>query len=448
MTVSFQNKVVLMMVSPFLFSTGSYAAEQTPAWSPTVLGYEPVTPGLLGDWGGMRSTLSDNGFNYALIYQTESAYNVSGGYNKSGHYAFVDQTALLFNQDLERLTGMSDAKIEGLITNRNHDDNLTTERLQDQRVHFNDLAQEGWGTGSITRLGYLTFSRTFMDKKLTWRAGLMNYQQTFDQITPCDFQLLTLCGGKSSNSLTWNTWNIHSWGTTFAYAVTPELTLKTGVIEQNSRADDTSRAWSFTTHGSKGVLLPVEAELKTHVNGLPGAYNLGILFTNAKQSSLYTPVGEETETYNRTWFAWAGFNQQVTSHQDDQSRGMSVFGNMSIADQRTDVSHIIASLGIRYRGLFDAMPNDYIGFGGSWIDMSNRLAKTERQINQINGIYDYDNPLYQPVQGHAVNFDLYYRFRPVSWLDIQPDIQYWINPAAVSETKNAFVVGLKTAIRF
>ncbi len=100
----------------------------------------------------------------------------------------------------------------------------------------------------------------------------MNYQQTFDQITPCDFQLLTLCGGKSSNSLTRNTRNIHS-GTTFAYAVTPELTLKTGVIEQNSRADDTSRAWSFTTHGSKGVLLPVEAELKTHVNGLPGAYN-------------------------------------------------------------------------------------------------------------------------------------------------------------------------------
>ncbi|ELF7480671.1 carbohydrate porin, partial [Salmonella enterica subsp. enterica serovar Kentucky] len=93
-------------------------------------------------------------------------------------------------------------------------------------------------------------------------------------------------------------------------------------------------------------------------------------------------------------------------------------------------------------------PNDYIGFGGSWIDMSNRLAKTERQINQINGIHDYDNPLYQPVQGHSVNFDLYYRFRPVSWLDIQPDIQYWINPGAVNETKDAVVIGIKTAVRF
>ncbi len=40
--------------------------------------------------------------------------------------------------------------------------------------------------------------------------------------------------------------------------------------------------------------------------------------------------------HNRTWFAW-GFNQQITSHDEDKTRGMSVFGNMSIADQRSDV---------------------------------------------------------------------------------------------------------------
>lgn len=448
MTTPLRKNIILMAFLPLILSTGSHAETSTPEWNPTVLGYEPPTPGLLGDWGGMRSSLAEHGFNFALIYQTESAYNVSGGYNKSGHYAFVDQTALLFTQDLERLTGMSDAKVEGLITNRNHDDNLTTERLQDPRVHFNDLAQEGWGNGSITRLGYLTFSRTFLDKRLTWRAGLMNYQQTFDQITPCDFQLLTLCGGKSSNSLTWDTWNIHTWGTTLAYALTPELTLKTGVLEQNPTASDRARAWSFSTKGSKGVLLPFEAELRTHVNNLPGAYNLGVLFTNAPRDALYTPTGQETESYHRTWFAWGGFNQQITRHHDDKTRGMSIFGNMSVADERSTANHIVASLGIRYRGLFDAMPDDYIGFGGSWIDVSRYLSKTQRQANQINGVYQYDDPLYQPVQGHAVNIDLYYRFRPVSWLDIQPDIQYWINPGAVSETKNAFVVGLKTAIRF
>lgn len=45
---------------------------------------------------------------------------------------------------------------------------------------------------------------------------MMNKVQTFDQIIPCDFQLLTQCGGKSANSLTWNNWNIHTWGTTWS----------------------------------------------------------------------------------------------------------------------------------------------------------------------------------------------------------------------------------------
>lgn len=118
--------------------------------------------------------------------------------------------ALTFTRDLERWTGIPDARLEGNIVNRNHDDNLTTKRLQDPRVSFNDLSQESWGGGSITRLGWLTFARSFDDRRLTWRIGMMNKVQTFDQIIPCDFQLLTQCGGKSANSLTRNNWNIHT----------------------------------------------------------------------------------------------------------------------------------------------------------------------------------------------------------------------------------------------
>ncbi len=99
-------------------------------------------------------------------------------------------------------------------------------------MSFNDLSQESWGGGSITRLGWLTFARSFDDRRLTWRIGMMNKVQTFDQIIPCDFQLLTQCGGKSANSLTWNNWNIHTWGTTLEYKLTPTVTLKGGVMEQ------------------------------------------------------------------------------------------------------------------------------------------------------------------------------------------------------------------------
>ncbi len=112
---------------------------------------------------------------------------------------------------------------------------------------------------------------------------MMNKVQTFDQIIPCDFQLLSQCGGKSANSLTWNNWNVHTWGTTLAYKLTPTLTLKGGVMEQNPDASSRSHAWSWSTKGSKGVLLPVEIEARPLVNGLPGAYNLGVVFTTRRK---------------------------------------------------------------------------------------------------------------------------------------------------------------------
>lgn len=196
--------------------------------------------------------------------------------------------ALTFTQDLSAGPKIPDARLEGNIVNRNHDDNLTTKRLQDPRVSFNDLSQESWGGGSITRLGWLTFARSFDDRRLTWRIGMMNKVQTFDQIIPCDFQLLTQCGGKSANSLTWNNWNIHTWGTTLEYKLTPTVTLKGGVMEQNPQATARSHAWSWSTKGSKGILLPMEIETRPLINGLPGAYNLGVVWTNAPQSDLYS----------------------------------------------------------------------------------------------------------------------------------------------------------------
>ncbi len=100
---------------------------------------------------------------------------------------------------------------------------------------------------------------------------MMNKVQTFDQIIPCDFQLLTQCGGKSANSLTWNNWNIHTWGTTLEYKLTPTVTLKGGVMEQNPQATARSHAWSWSTKGSKGILLPMEIETRPLINGLPGS---------------------------------------------------------------------------------------------------------------------------------------------------------------------------------
>lgn len=445
-------KSMLCALSLLTFSPLSTAQE----WSGTVLGFESPPDPVLGDMYGLRKSLNNNGFTFNLGYLNEIGWNGGGGYNHASHVAYIDQFALTFNQDLSRWTNIPDARIEANIVNRNHNDDLTTRRVQDPRVNVNDLTQESWGGQSITRLGWLTFARSFDDRRITWRIGMMNKVQTFDQIIPCDFQMLSQCGGKSANSLTWNNWNVHTWGTTLEYRLTPIVTLKGGVMEQNPDASSRHHAWSGSTRRSKGVLLPVEIEARPIINGLPGAYNLGVVFTNAPQTELYRgrsggagvsdPGGDEK--HNRTGFLYAGLNQQLTRHQDDASRGLSTSFSMSLADQRTNYMHSVYAASLRYRGLSDARPEDWIGFGLTWTDMSNQYARNQRYMNMISGISDYNDAAYHPVPGHSLNGEFYYRFRPVSWLELQPGLQYWHRPAGIAHTQGAWVTELKTVVTF
>lgn len=447
-----KNRLALLALAVGMSTSAAHAQD----WNGTALGFQAPQEGLLGDMLGIRPILEENGFHYNLGYLSQVSYNAGGGYNHDKHAAYIDQFSLTFAQDLENLTGIPDAKIEGNIVNRNHNDSLTNKRLKDDRVNFNDISQESYGGQSITRLGWLTFSRTFDDRRLQWRIGMMNKNQDFDQIIPCDFQLLSQCGGKSANSMTWYNWNVHYWGTTLQYKLTDELTLKGGIMEQNPDATARNHAWSWSTKGSKGMLLPLELELKTHVNDLPGIYNVGVLFTNAKQYDLSEGKSQSRgaddpegyRSYNRTWFLYTGFNQQLTRHADDATRGLSTSWSLGLSDQRSNYMHATLAGSLRYHGLFDARPDDWIGFGASYIKMSDHYRDNQQALNDIQGVDDYGNPLYSPLPGHSVNAELYYRLRVTSWLELQPALQYWHRPGGLKETQDAWVTGLKTVVTF
>lgn len=281
---------------------------------------------------------------------------------------------------------------------------------------------------------------------------MMNKVQTFDQSIPCDFQMLTQCGGKSANALLWNNWNVHSWGTTLEYKLTPEVTLKGGIMEQNPRAADRNRGWSLSARGSRGVLLPLEVELKTTVKGLPGLYNAGVLLTNASQPHLSRGKSQQDgsrdplgyRSYGNTAFIWASANQQVTSHKDNKQRGMSLSWSGSLADHRTNPIQLTSAISMRYRGLFDSRPRDWLGLGVSYIRMSHygNEKYAFARVASLPTVAGYPNI------SSSVNAELYYRFTITPWLQVQPDIQYWHNPAGDRNTADGWVAGLKTVVVF
>ena len=147
-------------------------------------------------------------------------------------------------------------------------------------------------------------------------------------------------------------------------------------------------------------------------------------------------------------FLYTGFNQQVTRHADDVNRGLSVFYSPGLGDQRSNYLHWSTSTGIRYRGLFVARPDDWLGLGVSVVKLSDRYKDNQRYLNQMSGISDYHDPNYRPVPGHSVTAELYYRVNVTPWLQLQPGLQYWHHPAGVSETQDARVTALKTVVTF
>ena len=52
------------------------------------------------------------------------------------------------------------------------------------------------------------------------------------------------------------------------------------------------------------------------------------------------------------------------------------------------------------------------------------MKKRQRLVNQVNGIDDYDNPLYQPLQDTEYNAELYYGVHVTDWLTVRPNLQY------------------------
>ncbi|MGL4858910.1 MAG: carbohydrate porin, partial [Enterobacteriaceae bacterium] len=233
----------------------------------------------------------------------------------------------------------------------------------------------------------------------------------------------------------WYNWNVYYWGTTFQYHINDQFTIKSGVLEQNPQAPDRGRHWSLSTDGSKGVVLPLELEWRPNTE-LPGIYNLALLYTNAKRDQLNRLQADGRPQSKRdTIYLYGSFNQQLTRHENDINRGLSLSYSFGLADQSVTASEFTQSVSLRYRGLFDSRPEDMLAAGISYVRMGGDYKEQQAAMNQVD-------------ISHSTVSELYYRIRATPWLDLQPSLQYWQNPGAMASTSDAWVIGFKTFVTF
>lgn len=407
----------------------------------------PTEPWLLGDWGGFRTHLFEKGVNFQVGYVSEIAYNAQGG--SKNLVTYTDQVTVGATLDLERLIGLHDALIQITYTERagrslDTDANLGT--LQ--------LVQEVYGRGQTVRLTRMWFQQKYFGGLLDWKFGRMDVGGDFADF-PCYFQNLTFCGSDPGN-LVGNyifNWPISQWGTRVKMNLKDVGYIQVGAYDQNDQyLGFENKLWPVFYSGSTGVLLPIEfGWLPKFANGkLQGSYKFGAWYSTSTANDVVLDVnggvaaltGLPPATHPGRYGGYISFQQQLTrTASENPAGGLSVFLNAVFADSATATTDRQIAAGLIYTGPFSSRPNDSIGFAMGTTNVNDRVVSAQNLQNAV-GL----GPV--PVKDAEYVFELDYTFVPTPGLALRPNVQYIYSPGASSQTKDIWILGLKTVISF
>lgn len=416
--------------------------------------FDPNAAGMTGDWGGARNELIEKGYDFTLDYVGELGYNAHGGYDQDRTARWSGQFTLGAQLDLQKILGWQDATFKLSITER-EGRNISNDRISDPRAPMYSSNQEVWGRGQTWRLTQMWISQSYLDRRLNLKFGRFGEGEDFNSF-PCDFQNLALCGSQMGNwagSNTWYNWPIAQWAGRVKYELVPQLYAQIGVYEHNPSLLEDNNGFKLNMSGGEGLILPVELLWTPTLNALPGEYRIGAYYSSADASDVEKrevpgDVSSDLVSRDSKYGYWLVAQQQVTAHGGDRNRGLSLFANVTVQDRETSqVGHFI-QLGLTYKGLLDARPQDDLGLGVARISTNSRYRNNQKALNQANNQTDYRNPGYQPVQGNEYDAELYYGIHATKWLVIRPNIQYVGNPGGVSEVDDAWVLGVKMQSSF
>lgn len=420
-----------------------YAAQAADAFS-------TGSPWMLGDWGGLRSDLQQNGVSFQAGYTMESASNLAGGYHTSTTARYSDQWAFGVNLDLEKLLNWQDAEFQMTITDRNGQ-NLS-DQIADPRTGMLSSVQEVYGRGQTWRLTQFWLRKGLFGDVLDLKAGRVTVGEDFDNFDS-KFQNLAFGSGQAGNwrGDHWYNWPVSQWGGRVRLNITPEVFMQVGFYNQNPYNYDRGDGFRLEFSPTEGNLVPVELgwQPKLGSDKLPGNYRLGYYYSSVNDN-VYGSW--HNGGFNDTAHAYGGYilaQQQLTAQGGSTDRGITLTLQAVMNDHKTSKTDNYQSIAVTWKGPFDARPQDEIGVGAARIHVNSAYTRMLRQENAFNGETDYNSPTYLPVQeGAEYNYELYYNVQATDWLQIRPNLQYVSAPGAVSEVDDAFIGGISANIVF
>ncbi len=397
---------------------------------------------MTGDWGGTRNTLEAKGITLRAGYLSESAANPVGGL-RAGGAAYTHQVDAGFDLDLDRLIGLPGGKFHLLFTER------AGQSLAATSIGSIISVQEVFGSGQNVRLAEMSYEQSLLQDRLNAKLGWIHASDDFAS-SPlfCYFQNNGFCGQVAIviNS-GFTIFPSGSWGSVVRASVHEDFYLKAGIYEVNPTLPLAANGFKLGTSGATGVIVPGEIgwQPKLGPAALPGHYRLGGYYDTSNASFQGAPIGGPQSTMRGRWGFYFQADQMLhrtgRGAKPGQDRGLTVLGVAAYAGPDTALLQSYWQFGFLQRGTFSGRDQDTIGLAVSQVRVSSQLVGAQNLANaQI--------PNSVAVQSAETAIELNYRAQLTPWSTIMPNIQYVMQPNAVTTIPNALVLGLQIKLTF
>ena len=395
---------------------------------------------LTGDWGGLRPKLETLGITPTLTFVTDVLGNPLGGMRSGLRES--NNLGLDVAIDLERLIGWTGGSFDVSFSLRSgtslSSDNIGNVFQVAQvccghtyRLVNVFLEQSLFGDALNIRVGRMATGDDFMTSPLYW-----NFVQSGFNGNP---------GGLFFN-LPVTTYPVATWGARVLAKPVEWLYVMAGVYNGDPTLGDNGKHgvdWSM-----RGPLFAI-GEIGYRLNqekgttGLPGNYKVGGFYSAGKFPDQFNDVqggsAVLSELPSRQQWGNGGFyfllDQMVYRHGEPGSlRGLTPFLSLLFSpDERINPMPFYVNGGLVYRGPFASRSQDKVALGAMYGLFSEDLGSSQRKGGN-------------PPQTYEMALELTYIIQATRWLQIQPDLQYIINPGGNGKIPNAFVIGFQLAI--
>jgi porin len=408
-----------------------------PSPAGTATGNRTPPAHLLGDWGGIRTSMERLGVTPSIQYIGMPAGNVSGGTARRATYVAQMTAGLTF--DLDRLAGIKGGVFQALVTNR-HGHNLNDV----SGLHTLQAPQAVWGAGMVWRLSQFWYRQTIGNAEI--KAGRMSVGEDFGT-APCFFESLYFCGIVPGH-MAFNYWYnppVSVWGTRVRIGDRLGYTA-VGAYEQNQSNVQADKGFNLSFRGTTGAIIPIERAFVTRIGGdagRAGIYKLGVWYDTSRSHDLVTDIdggyaalsGLPLRSQRGRWGAYVVGRQQLTPADGDGRGAININFSAVLADPRTNVIRTILVAGVTYSGLLAFRPKDEIGLAIGRTSVNKRLRARE-DMQLALGLTSL-----RP-QTSELAIETTYSVNITPALNLRPNMQFYVRPNGRSNRATATILGV------